>query len=73
MTTTPIYEPIAHISDDYFRWPKAGGSLTSREDAGGHGIIQSRRLAHNTADSNAIRLDRNLPEANGSTSSGDSA
>jgi hypothetical protein len=29
MTTTLIYEPIAHISDDYFRPPKADGSVSS--------------------------------------------
>ena len=29
MTTTLIYEPIASIFDDYFRWPEASGSESS--------------------------------------------
>jgi hypothetical protein len=62
MTTSPIYEPIVHISDDYFRWPKAG--LSSHDDIGGQGIIQTRRMAQNTTDSDAIQPDSNLPEAN---------
>jgi hypothetical protein len=65
MTTTPIYEPIAHISDDYFRWPKAGGFLSIRDDTGGQGAIQTRRPAQNTTDSNAIQPDSNLLEGNG--------
>jgi hypothetical protein len=64
MTTTPIYEPIAHISDDYFRWrPKAGGSSSSRDDTGGPAPTKPENLAQNTTDSKAIQLDRNLPKA----------
>jgi hypothetical protein len=73
MTTTPIYEPIAYISDDYFRWPNEGGFLSNREDTGGQGAIQTPRLAQNTTDSNAIQPDSNLPEPNGSTRSEASA
>jgi hypothetical protein len=57
MTTTLIYEPIAHISDDYFRWPKAGGSSSSRDDTGGQAPTKPEDLAQNTTDSNAIQLD----------------
>ena len=70
MTTTLIYEPIAYISDDYFRPPKAEGFLSSRDDTGGQGIIQARRLALNITDGNAIQRDCNSLEANWSTLSG---
>jgi hypothetical protein len=73
MTTTPIYEPIAHISDDYFRWPNAGGFSSNRDDTYGRGAIQTRGLAQNAIDNNAIRPDSNLREANGSTRSEASA
>ena len=33
MTTTLIYEPIASISDDYFRWPEASGAESSRDNS----------------------------------------
>ena len=73
MTTTPIYEPIAYISDDYFRWPKAGGFLSNRDNTDSQGVIQTRRLAQNATDSNAIQPDSNLREASGSTCSEASA
>jgi hypothetical protein len=72
MTTTPIYEPIAHISDDYFRWPNAGSFPSNRGDAYGQGAIQTRGLAQSVID-NAIRPDSNLREAKGSTRSEASA
>ena len=61
MTTAPIYEPIAYISDDYFQWPKKGGLLGDRNDKDSQGAIQTRRLTQNTTNNNA---DSNLPEAN---------
>ena len=65
MTTTLIYEPIAHISDDYF-WPlKADGSISSRENTNDHGVIETRRLTLNITDDTAIRLGCNFTEANG--------
>ena len=73
MTTTLIYEPIAPISDDYFRWPKASGSESSRDNTGDQGLVQTRRLALNITDGNAIQPDCNSPEANRSTLSGDTA
>jgi hypothetical protein len=54
MTTTPIYEPIAHISDDYFRRPKTADSVSSRDNTDDQGGIQTRRLALNVTDGNAI-------------------
>jgi hypothetical protein len=60
MTTTPIYEPIVHISDDYFRWPEAGGLLSSRDDTGGQALTKPEDLAQNTTDSKAIQLDCNV-------------
>ena len=58
MTTTLIYEPIASISDDYFRWrPQASGSESSRDDTGGQAPTKPEGLAQNTTDSNAIQLD----------------
>jgi hypothetical protein len=70
MTTTLIYEPIASISDDYFRWPEASGSESSRDHPGDQGLVQTRRLALNITDGNAIQPDCNAPEANRSTLSG---
>ena len=64
MTTTLIYEPIAYISDDYFRLPEASGSESSRDNTGDQGLVQTRRLALNITDGNAIQLDCNAPEAN---------
>ena len=40
MTTTLIYEPIASISDDYFRWPEASGSESSRGNSSDQGLVQ---------------------------------
>jgi hypothetical protein len=54
MTTTLIYEPIAYISDDYFRPPKADGSISSRDNTDDQGTIRTRRLALNVTDGNAI-------------------
>ena len=54
MTTTLIYEPIAYISDDYFLPPKAGGSVSSRDNTDHQGVLQTRRLALNITDGNAI-------------------
>jgi hypothetical protein len=73
MTTTLIYEPIAYISDDYFRRPEASGSESSRANTGDQGLVQTRGLALNIADGNAIQPDCNSPEAKRSTLSGDTA
>jgi hypothetical protein len=54
MTTTLIYEPIAHISDDYFQPPKADGSVSSRDNTNDQGVIETRRLALNITDGTAI-------------------
>jgi hypothetical protein len=64
MTSTLIYEPIASISDDYFRPPKACCSVSSRDNTDDQGGIQTRRLALDITDGNAIGLDCGLPEAN---------
>ena len=64
MTTTLIYEPIAYISDDYYRWPEASGSESSRANTGDQGLVQTRRLALNVTDGNAIQPDCNAAEAN---------
>jgi hypothetical protein len=63
MTTTVIYEPIASISDDYFWPPKAGGSVDSRDNTDDQSVIETRRLALNTTDGNAIGWTASLPEA----------
>jgi hypothetical protein len=73
MTTTLIYEPIAYISDDYYRWPEASGSESSRANPGDQGLVQTRRLALNITDGDAIQPDCNSPEANRLTLSGDTA
>jgi hypothetical protein len=73
MTTTLIYEPIASISDDYFRWPEASGSESSRGNSSDQGLVQTRKLALNITDGNVIQPDRNSPEADRSTLSGDTA
>jgi hypothetical protein len=65
MTTTLIYEPIASISDDYFRWPEASRSESSRDNTGDQGLVQAQRLALNITDGNAIQPDCNSPEAIG--------
>ena len=65
MTTTLIYEPIAYISDDYFRWPVASGSESGRDNPGDQGLVQTRRLALNVTDGTAIGWTATLPEANG--------
>jgi hypothetical protein len=70
MTTTLIYEPIASISEDYFRRPE---TKCSRADTGDQGLVQTRRLALNITDGNVIQRDCNSPEANRSTLSGDTA
>jgi hypothetical protein len=64
MTTTLIYEPIAHISDDYFWPPKADGSISSRDNTNDQGVIETRRLV-NITDGTAIGWTATLPEANG--------
>jgi hypothetical protein len=65
MTTTFIYEAMAHISDDYFRPSKADGSVSSRDNTNDQGIIETRRLALNITDGTAIGWTATLPEANG--------
>jgi hypothetical protein len=45
MTTTLIYEPIAHISDDYFWPPKADGSTSSRDNTDDQGVIGPEPLS----------------------------
>jgi hypothetical protein len=64
MTTTLIYEPIAHISDDYFRPPKADGSVSSRDNTNDQGVIETRRLALNITDGTAIGWAATLPDVN---------
>ena len=64
MTTTLIYEPIAHISDDYFRPPKADGSVSSRDNTNNQGVIETRRLALNITDGTAIGWAATLPDVN---------
>ena len=73
MMTTLIYEPIAYISDDYFRWPEASGSESSRDHPGDQGLVQTRRLALIITDVNAIQPDCNSPEADGLMLSGDTS
>jgi len=70
MAATLIYEPI---SDDYFGWPEASGSESSRDHSSDQGLVQTRRLALNITDGNAIQPYCNSPEANRSTLSGDTA
>ena len=65
MTSTLIYEPMAHISDDYFRPSKADGSVSSRDNTNNQGVIETRRLALNVTDRTAIGWTATLPEANG--------
>jgi hypothetical protein len=65
MTTTLIYEPIAYISDDYFLPPKAGGSASSRDHTDDQRVVETRRLALNFTDGNAIGRTASLPTANG--------
>ena len=70
MAATLIYEPI---SDDYFGWPEASGSESSRDNTGDQGLVQTRRLALNITDGTAIGWAATLPEANRPTLSGDTA
>jgi hypothetical protein len=65
MTTTLIYEPIAHISDDYFWPPKSDGSVSSRDNTDDQGVIETRRPASNITDGTASGWTATLPEANG--------
>jgi hypothetical protein len=62
MTTTLIYEPIAHISDDYFQPPKVHGSVSSRDNTNNQGVIETRRLALNITDGTAIGWTATLPK-----------
>ena len=64
MTTTLIYEPIASISDDYFPWPEASGSESSRDNSSDQGLVQTRRLALNITDGIAIGWAATLPDVN---------
>ena len=52
---------------------KASGSESSRDNTGDQGLVQTRSLALNITDGNAIQPDCNSPEANRSTLSGDTA
>ena len=65
MTTTLIYEPIAHISDDYFWPPKADGSVSSRDNTDDQGVIETRRPAPNITDGTASGWTATLPDAKG--------
>jgi hypothetical protein len=65
MTTTPIYEPIAHISDDYFRPPKTADSVSSRDNTDDQGVIETRRPVPNITDGTANGWTATLPEAKG--------
>jgi hypothetical protein len=58
MAATLIYEPI---SDDYFGWPEASGSESSRDYSSDQGLDQTRRLALNITDGNVIQPDCNSP------------
>ena len=64
MTTTLVYEPIAYISDDYFRSPKASGSVSNSDNTDDHSLIDTRRLVLNITDGNAVGWTARLPEAN---------
>ena len=63
MTTTLIYEPIASISDDYFLPPKASHSVGIHENTGVQVVSETRRLAPNLTDGNAVGWTSSLPEA----------
>jgi len=63
MTTTLIYEPIASISDDYFRPPKASGSVSSRNNTDDRYAIETRRLVLSAPDGDAVGWTASLPEA----------
>jgi hypothetical protein len=64
MTTTLVYEPIAHISDDYFWPPKADGSVSSRDNTDDQGVIETEDRP-NITDGTASGSTATLPEANG--------
>jgi hypothetical protein len=65
MTTTLIYEPIAHISDDYF-WPPKGRRFhkQSRQHQPS-GRYRNPKTGLNITDGTAIGWTATLPEANG--------
>jgi hypothetical protein len=64
MTTTLIYEPIAYISDDYFKPLKASRSVSKHDNADGQSLIETQRLALNIAHGNAAGWTTSLPETN---------
>jgi hypothetical protein len=64
MTTTLIYEPIAAISDDYFRPPKASHSASNRDNSNVQSVAETQGLALNATDGNAAGWTSSLPEAN---------
>jgi hypothetical protein len=64
MTTTLIYEPIASISDDYFRPPKASHSVSSRDNTDVQRVAETGRLVLNVTDGNEVGWTSSLPEAN---------
>jgi hypothetical protein len=63
MTTSPIYEPIAHISDDYFRLLRKEGVASSRENIDDRNVSETRILALNITDGNPSGWTEFLPEA----------
>jgi hypothetical protein len=62
VTTTLIYEPIAYISDDYFRTPKANRPVSNHDNTDGQKLIETRTLVLNVTDGNAVSLTASLPE-----------
>ena len=63
MTTTLVYEPIAYISDDYFRPPKASGSVSNRDNTDAQSVTETRRVVLNITDGSAVGWSASLPEA----------
>jgi hypothetical protein len=57
MTTAPIYEPIAYISDDYFRPLKEDSVVSSRKNIDDRNVFETRKLALNITDGKCVWLD----------------
>jgi hypothetical protein len=53
MTTAPIFEPIAHISDDYFPWRRKDSVASGRENIGDRNPSGTRNPTLNITDDNA--------------------
>ena len=63
MTTSPIYEPIARISDDYFRLLRKSGVVSSRENIDDRNVSENTKLAPSITDGNPSGSTEFLPEA----------